>query len=59
MDFALLDSEEAVMLPERQTLGVFDFAAILASNSSTAVQAITLLSAATAVANQSVVVIQH
>jgi hypothetical protein len=55
----LLDQEEAVMLPERQTLGLFDFALISASNTSVALNSVTLLSAAVSNAGQSIVVIQH
>lgn len=55
----LLDQEEAVMLPERNTLALFNFTAVVASNSATAVNALTLLSAAVANAGQSIVVISH
>jgi hypothetical protein len=58
-ELAYLDDEEASLLPERATLGVFDFSAIFASNSATSVQALTLLSASVASANQSIVVVQH
>jgi hypothetical protein len=58
-ELAYLDEEEATLLPERNTLGLFDFTAILASNSATSVQALTLLSASVASANQSIVVVQH
>ena len=51
---ALLDSEEAIMLPERQTLSVTIVEAV---NSSTAVNALTVLSAAISSANQGVFVI--
>lgn len=59
MNLELLDQEEAVMLPERNTLGLFNFTLVSASNSATAVNALTLLSAAVANAGQSIVVISH
>lgn len=55
----LLDQEEAVMLPERQTLGLFDFAFVSGSNTSVALNSVTLLSAAVSNASQSIVVIQR
>jgi hypothetical protein len=58
-ELAYLDEEEIALLPERNTLGVFDFAAIFASNSATSVQALTLLSASVATAAQSISVSQH
>lgn len=59
MDLALLDEEEAALLPSRTTLGLFDFALISASNTSVALNSVTLLSAAVSNAGQSIVVIQH
>jgi hypothetical protein len=58
-ELAYLDDEEATLLPERATLGVFDFAFISASNTSVALNSTTLLSAAVSNAGQSIVVIQH
>lgn len=58
-ELSLLDSEEATLLPARQTLGLFDFASITATNAAVALNSTTLLSAAVANAGQSVVVIQH
>lgn len=55
----LLDSEEATLLPERSTLGVFDFAFISGSNTSVALNSTTLFSAAVSSASQNIVVIQH
>jgi hypothetical protein len=57
-ELAYLDEEEATLLPERNTLGLFDVASILASNSATSVQALTLLSASVATASQSITVVQ-
>jgi hypothetical protein len=58
-ELALLDDEEASLLPARQTLGLFDFAAIVASNTAVALNSVTILSAAVANAGQSIVVVQH
>jgi hypothetical protein len=54
----LLDQEEAVMLPERQTLGLFDFAAISATNTAVALNVASLLTLASANAGQSITVVQ-
>jgi hypothetical protein len=59
MNLELLDQEEAVMLPERQTLGLFDFAIVSGSNTSVALNSVTLLSAAVSNASQSIVVVQR
>jgi hypothetical protein len=58
-ELALLDEEEATLLPARQTLGLFDFALISASNTSVALNSVTLLSAAISNAGQTIVVVQH
>jgi hypothetical protein len=53
-----LDMEEGTLLPERQTLGLFDWAAVVASNTSVALNSATILSAAVSNASQSIVVVQ-
>ena len=53
-----LDALEVELLPSREALGAFNFAGILASNSSTALNVLTLGSAALSQANQAIIVNQ-
>lgn len=53
-----LDTEEAQLLPEREALGVWDWANVLASNSSLALNAGSLNSTANAGATQLISVTQ-
>jgi hypothetical protein len=59
LTIAELDSQSVELLPDRETL-LFDnnWAAVFASNSSLAVNAATVLSAATSTATQNIAVIQ-
>jgi hypothetical protein len=59
LTIAELDSQSVELLPDRETL-LFDnnWAAVFASNSSLAVNAATVLSAATSTANQQIIVAQ-
>jgi hypothetical protein len=57
-DLALLDEEEATLLPDRNTLALFDFASVVASNTSVALNSVTAFSAAVALASQSITVVQ-
>ena len=50
-----LETQHGELLPEREALGIFSITKVIAVNTASAVQAVTLLSANTAVANQSVV----
>lgn len=54
-----LETEHATELPEREAMTVFNIAAIWATNTAVAVNAATILSAATAVAAQSIHVDQQ
>lgn len=50
--------EEALLLPEREALGIFDFANVVATNQSLALNAGSIFGTANAVANQAIVVTQ-
>jgi hypothetical protein len=53
-----LDALEVEMLPSREALGAYNFAGILASNSSTALNVLTIASLAASQANQAIIVSQ-
>lgn len=53
-----LDALDVELLPAREALGAFNFAAILASNSSTALNVLTIGSVAASSANQVIIVNQ-
>jgi hypothetical protein len=55
---AELEVEEVAVLPERQALGGFNFANVIASNTAVAFNAHSFASLAAASANQTIVVIQ-
>ncbi len=56
--FFELQAENVELLPAREALGAFNFAAVAALNSSTALNAVSALSAAYSQANQAIVVMQ-
>jgi hypothetical protein len=56
--FSELDAEGVELLPAREALGWFNTAIVGASNSSTAANVLTVLSAAVSQANQAVIVVQ-
>ena len=55
---AELEATEVELLPTREALGAFNFAGILASNSSTALNVLSAFSVAASSANQAIVVSQ-
>jgi hypothetical protein len=50
-----LDDQQALLLPEREALSLFNWASIVANNQALAVNAVTLGSTAVATANQAVI----
>ena len=55
---AELEALEVELLPSREALGAFNWAGVLASNSSTALNVLTVGSAAYSQANQGIVIYQ-
>lgn len=53
-----LQAEDIELLPSREALGVLNFAAVAAQNTSTSLNLLTAFSAAYSQANQAVVVMQ-
>lgn len=53
-----LQAEGVELLPAREALGAFNFAGVLAQNSSTAVNVLSAFSLAASEANQAIVVFQ-
>jgi len=53
-----LEAEGVELLPAREALGAFNFAGVLAQNSSTSLNVLTAFSAAVSEANQVIVVSQ-
>jgi hypothetical protein len=53
-----LDAVEVELLPAREALGVLNFAAVAAQNTSTSLNLLTAFSAAYSQANQAIVVLQ-
>lgn len=58
LSFEELRDEQVELLPSRETLGVFNWANVSATNLAIAQNTATLLSAATALAGQTVIVAQ-
>jgi hypothetical protein len=58
LSFEELRSEQVELLPSRETLGVFNWANVSATNLAVAQNSATILSAATALAGQTVIVAQ-
>jgi hypothetical protein len=59
MSTILLATEEAVLLPEREALSLFNFGAIVAANVAISSQTLTSRSASVATAGQSIVFVQR
>jgi hypothetical protein len=59
MDLELFDTEEAVMLPERESLALFNFLAIGAVNVASSSQTLTNRSLSVANAGQTILVVQR
>ena len=53
-----LERQDAQLLPEREALGVFNFANVTGNNQALALNAVTLGSVATATAGQAIIVTQ-